>query len=150
MSIEAMKQALEALKSCSGVPHWPALQPAITALHAAIEQAEKPVATVKLKIEKRFIRGSDMGLGCSDGYVTNRYLTLEFINYNMNDPEKSCFKDGDVLYTTPPAAPRPWVGLTDEEIRAVYGEHHDFWDDQKYAFGCYERAIEAKLKERNT
>jgi hypothetical protein len=45
---------------------------------------------------------------------------------------------------------REWVGLTDEEIRAVYGEHHDFWGDQKYAFGCYERDIEAKLKEKNT
>jgi hypothetical protein len=41
MSIEAMKQALEALKSCSGVPHWPALQPAITALRTAIKQAEE-------------------------------------------------------------------------------------------------------------
>jgi hypothetical protein len=41
MSIDAMKQALEALKSCSGVPHWPALQPSITAIRAAIEQAEK-------------------------------------------------------------------------------------------------------------
>jgi len=31
----AMDLALEALKSCSGVPHWPALQPAITAIKQA-------------------------------------------------------------------------------------------------------------------
>jgi hypothetical protein len=37
---EAAQQALEALKSCSGVPHWPALQPTITALRAALEQPE--------------------------------------------------------------------------------------------------------------
>jgi hypothetical protein len=36
----AAQQALEALKSCSGVPHWPALQPTITALRAALEQPE--------------------------------------------------------------------------------------------------------------
>ncbi|MFM2007589.1 MAG: hypothetical protein RLZZ09_3244 [Pseudomonadota bacterium] len=35
---EAAQQALEALESCSGVPHWPALQPTITALRAALEQ----------------------------------------------------------------------------------------------------------------
>ena len=40
----AAQQALEALKSCSGVPHWPALQPTIGALHAALAQQEKPVA----------------------------------------------------------------------------------------------------------
>jgi hypothetical protein len=40
MSIEVMKQALDALQSCSSVPHWPALQPTITALRIAIEQAE--------------------------------------------------------------------------------------------------------------
>ena len=37
------------------------------------------------------------------------------------------------------AAPRPWVGLTDEEINAIpEGEYMDFY-----------KAIEAKLKEKN-
>jgi hypothetical protein len=142
MSIEAMKQALEALENpWSAGPQGVAN--AITAIRTALEQAEKPVATVKLKIENRFIRGSDMGLGCSDGYVTNRYLTLEFINYNMNDPEKSCFKDGDVLYTNPPAEPRQWVGLTRNEameiIKSLVAQ------DWMYAVD----AIEEKLKEKN-
>ena len=38
----AAQHALEALKSCSGVPHWPALQPTIGALHAALAQQEEP------------------------------------------------------------------------------------------------------------
>ena len=43
------------------------------------------------------------------------------------------------LYTTPPAAQRQWVGLTDEEIEDCYGgKVNDF-----------ARAIEAKLKEKN-
>jgi hypothetical protein len=38
------------------------------------------------------------------------------------------------------AAPRPWVGLTDEEVNAISdGEYMDFY-----------KAIEAKLKEKNT
>ena len=43
------------------------------------------------------------------------------------------------LYTAPPE--RPWVGLTDEEMQAL-------WD--RYAHMEMMRAIEAKLKEKNT
>ena len=39
---------------------------------------------------------------------------------------------------------RPWVGLTDEEMTMIYGQNHE---GKKYSFG---RAIEAKLKEKNT
>jgi len=51
------------------------------------------------------------------------------------------------LYTTPPAAQRQWVGLTDEEINSVRYKR-DWtapWTDTTFA-----RAIEAKLKEQNT
>jgi hypothetical protein len=47
------------------------------------------------------------------------------------------------LYTTPFAAQRQWVGLTDEELmQTMSGD----WTSQFY----FARAIEAKLKERNT
>ena len=45
MSIDAMKQALEALKECSRVPHIRGLQPTIAALRLAIEQAETADST---------------------------------------------------------------------------------------------------------
>jgi hypothetical protein len=45
------------------------------------------------------------------------------------------------LYTTPPAAQRPWVGLTEDEVIDVFKEKNAI----KFA-----RAIEAKLKEKNT
>jgi hypothetical protein len=32
MNKELIKRAIEALESCSGAPHWEALQPALTAL----------------------------------------------------------------------------------------------------------------------
>jgi hypothetical protein len=51
--------------------------------------------------------------------------------------------DGTLLYTTPPAAQRPWVGLTDAEVmQTMSGD----WTSQFY----FARAIEAKLKEKNT
>ena len=49
------------------------------------------------------------------------------------------------LYTAPPK--REWVGLTDEEINSVR-HNRDWtapWTDETFA-----RAIEAKLKEKNT
>ena len=53
------------------------------------------------------------------------------------------------LYTTPPAAQRPWVGLTEDEITKL---HHEI---KTQLMGTYKtediyRAIEAKLKEKNT
>jgi hypothetical protein len=52
-------------------------------------------------------------------------------------------KDWIDLYTTPPAAQRQWVGLTDAEVmHTMSGD----WTSQFY----FARAIEAKLKEKNT
>jgi hypothetical protein len=45
-----------------------------------------------------------------------------------------------------PAAQRQWIGLTDEELFCIYNQNdwniNEDWN--------YERAIEAKLKEKNT
>ena len=48
------------------------------------------------------------------------------------------------LYTAPPS--KPWVSLTDEEIYYIWSISPGDWED-KFAFP---RAIEAKLKEKNT
>lgn len=49
-------------------------------------------------------------------------------------------------FYTPPPAQRPWVGLTDDEIRTLWGEWKDAvcLDHKTWA-----KAIEAKLKEKN-
>ena len=51
-------------------------------------------------------------------------------------------EEGDVgLYTAPPQ--RTWVGLTDEEINLIYAEPQTH-------IGQYAKAIEVKLKEKNS
>ena len=53
----------------------------------------------------------------------------------------------ELLYTTPPAAQRTWVGLTDEERMDVLLALN--WDKQLTHMDTA-KAIEAKLKEKNT
>ena len=54
---------------------------------------------------------------------------------------------GTKLYTIPPQ--RPWVGLTDEEIKAVNAQVSQI-PPIDYTTTTYAKAIEAKLKEKNT
>jgi hypothetical protein len=61
--------------------------------------------------------------------------------------------DGHIHTCTPPAAQKTWVGLTDAEIEAC-DCLHVLWtgDDDQELVGTkdFARAIEAKLKEKNT
>ena len=51
------------------------------------------------------------------------------------------------LYTAPPR--KQWVGLTDEEIHEVTSKKWWDWEDL-FDIEGFSRAIEAKLKEKNT
>jgi hypothetical protein len=114
MSIEAMKQALEALDAYS----WEQVNAARAALRTAIEQAEKQEPVCE---------------------VLNERGEVDYISYVPSV--------GTPLYT----APRKWQGLTDEEIGSL-------WDGHVVpVFGknginpiVFARAIEAKLREKNT
>jgi len=53
------------------------------------------------------------------------------------------------LYTSPPAS-KPWVGLTDEDIGAACGFAEHTTASTRFALKAISRAIEAKLKEKNT
>jgi hypothetical protein len=75
---------------------------------------------------------------------SRKYFTLTF------DPNKvpEIYIGGEAvpLYTTPPAAQRPWVGLTDEErMDCIFATN---WS--KTPLMDTAKLIEAKLKERNT
>ena len=45
---------------------------------------------------------------------------------------------------------RPWVGLTEEEIDAIYLQHHNQYEECESPNWGYERAIEAALRSKNT
>jgi hypothetical protein len=158
MSIEAMKQALEALERLVDSAEWHDKagydafnvgEKAITSLHQAIAEAEKqepvPIGELSefLDCEK-----------CSHCQTVNE------------DRDNYCLLQRKVVYETcekfshwegkprpiyPPAAQpaqpkREWVGLTDEEIDE--GQRQSWVDKQ-----AFESAVwwaEAKLKEKNT
>ena len=69
-------------------------------------------------------------------------------NLIFNYQVEATTEDSEVreLYTSPPAS-KPWVGLTDEEILAVARNHYNPHQRAEISFA---RAIEAKLKEKNT
>jgi hypothetical protein len=54
----------------------------------------------------------------------------------------------ELAYTTPPAAQRQWVGLTDEEIKLQWSV---FWEAECHPWAIdFARAIESKLRKKNT
>ena len=125
MSIEAMKQALEALWMAN-TRQWPEnkIGAAINALSAAIAEAEKqeplgywnavegwvelpeethkPVAWVYPEALEAFRQGKPWTAYGADGKGPNSD-GVERIS----------------LYTTPPAAQRTWVGLTEKDFSAI-------------------------------
>ena len=113
MDREAMKQALEALES-DPISHAGLVsrKQAITALRQALETEQEPVLWLKT---------------WSDGSVS----VLKTKSHAFADHEL------EPLYTAPP---EQWVGLTDEDMEAL------FLNEDGVRFARY---IEAKLKEKN-
>jgi hypothetical protein len=141
----AFDLALEALESCSGVPHWPAIRATIT----AIKQARS--APVQEPDELKHIGEQDSLLDVDERAW---YLLVENrggCRCHISPPCGACsnpiseeeMNEVGYTYTTPPAAQRPFVGLTDEERTEIRREHYartlPLMD-----------AVEAKLKEKNT
>ena len=123
---EALKLALEALElHLTHHEHGCVyLDPAVTAIKEALAQPEQePVAWATM-------------LG-----------SYAHVSWGKDRPDYPIRYEVP-LYTTPPAAQRQWVGLTDEEAKKAFAEHN--CDISKDLAGILARAIEAKLKEKNT
>ncbi|CAB5238350.1 hypothetical protein UFOVP164_24 [uncultured Caudovirales phage] len=130
---EALKFALEALEDL-GMKHFESTgevlyKETVTAIKEALAQPEQEPCT----------RVECMG---SKGCIGNCW------NKKQPQQELVCvcgavLEGQELIYTTPQ---RTWVGLTDDELSEVYNQAD--WDTVN---GWeYERAIEAKLKEKNT
>ncbi len=69
MSIEAMKQALEALEKIDGAMPFPVGRSAITALRTAIEQAERQEPVAWTSITEPYPPGGELDILMGDGSV---------------------------------------------------------------------------------
>jgi hypothetical protein len=81
------------------------------------------------------------------------YTSIETHSLNDEDMKNVGVKSMKPLYTTPPQ--RPWVVLTDKEIEAIwkvalFADYGVGAELSNQPFVHYARAIEAKLKEKNT
>jgi hypothetical protein len=121
MTIEAMKQALEALETCM-YPQQKQIQ-AITSLRQAIEQAEKqePVAYQNTQEKCRIETVPAQG-----GLLPT-------------------MQEGKDFTITHPQPQREWVGLTQQDIDIAFDD-----TQEGGGFNEFAEAIEAKLKEKNT
>jgi hypothetical protein len=161
---EALHLALEELENCAdllkvfGAPIDSCVgatmlqaEEAIAAIKQALEQpVQEPVAMRMPKVGDRVVCIEDESLG------TVVYLTAggsPEIKFDDGSHGTYMLREFAELfgYTTPPAAQRQWVGLTDEEIFSVLGNLQRKYngpptEDSRVVFAL---AIEAKLKERN-
>ncbi len=107
-----LEQVLEALQSCSGVPHWTSLQPTITALRAALAQQEQEQEQEQEPVAWRYKGMIGMPWSLSDdGY----YVSCKRDKGYMVEP----------LYTHPPRreTEREPVAWVDEASIAWLAEH---------------------------
>jgi hypothetical protein len=133
---------------------------AITALRTAIEQAEKqePVAhSVVAGALFDFMgwltsRDTRLTLSSTDEASPAVEAITEFAKMRGLLLEDAQVEQWQAILTTPPAAQRQWVGLTDTQIEQVYFEMVKKHRGAPMPWGQVQfgKALEAKLKEKNT
>lgn len=133
MSREAMQIALDALEANLG--NWAAKRKAVEVLRQALVDADD---TSQKRVDEKEKREQEPVAWLSTDCIGERYLC--FTKPKDNDPVQP-------LYTTPPK--KEWVGLTDEEIQKVVSKKWWDWEDL-FDIEGFSRAIEAKLREKNT
>jgi hypothetical protein len=138
MKDEALRLALEALEA--NLANWNAKRKAIPIIKQALEQSvadsntsQEPVAKIEKTQHEPFAWYVDFGNEDEPNY---------FSKTKPDEPRASV----KPLYTAPPK--RKWQGLTDVDVSKILDEQNGFYTFEK----CFNfaKAIEAKLKEKNT
>jgi hypothetical protein len=151
MNISAMKQALKALERADKISGYANNQMAIYALRQAIEQAEKqePVGYFSVNDYGNWEQNeSNYGTPLYTAPVHASDISAERVDetvkdrYEWNEIQCPCGHKMYAKYTK-----REWVGLTDGDIAKTMQGSVEGSNMLPYQFA---RAIEAKLKEKNT
>jgi len=145
MTIEAMKQALEALETCM-YPQQKQIQ-AITSLRQAIEQAEKQEPVAWMDGYRNIYSLEEKAAGCEDAVIPLVPAIQHWSDCAVHNEPAYPKGDCDCGGYTIPQPQREWVGLTDEEIGDLKGGYQS---GRIGSFVELTQAIEAKLKEKNT
>ena len=132
--IEAMKLALEALKWCHGGEPCGTAE-AITAIEEALAQPEDPCKGANYSQARE-----QEPVAYTTGHCENHKQKGGCQLHNLQCGWPDCDRKP---ITTPPQ--RTWVGLTDEEIGTIAYNVNPLDGIRQFS-----RAIEAKLKEKNT
>jgi hypothetical protein len=141
---EALRLALEALEYEAQKGNDNAYQFEREAIKAALEAKDEPVAWC-----------SQCGHKCPQ---TVNQEPVGWWDAKIGFFEEKHFDQLCPLYTTPPAAQRTWVGLTDEEVNTIYEQAEVLVNDSWVGNGTVGlmfpitlyKMFEAKLKEKNT
>ena len=137
---EALKLALEALNRGESQLRWIA----IAAIEEALAQPEQPAQPKQEPVvwTKTWFE---------DGKVVTQHLTAKDIYREPDEEEylRKAYRLANELrchLAIAPAPKRPWVGLTDEEIKILWIQHRAALP----RYMCFANAVLAKSKEKNT
>ena len=130
MALDALDEVEQTLKQISGFKFYPKYYETIEALRIALAQPKpEPMAWIHNFIDGGFTKSRPIGL---DRHP-DRWTPL----YKDSTPCKTCESSHDTR--------KEWVGLTENDLSRIYNSAN--WDHD--IDWSYERAIEAKLKEKN-
>jgi hypothetical protein len=162
MSIEAMKMALEALELplealvnlCNNSADY-STRDEVIAAEAALERLYKARKSVSEAEKQEPVAWSVLDRRTGKHWYTHesKYTAQYYANeYSHREPDNTPSMVVTPLYTAPPQ--REWVGLTEDEaievrIKCVNTPKELAHLEYGWAVN-YARAIEAKLKEKNT
>lgn len=151
MSIEAMKQALEALEEYQAKgPPFMSCDAAVAALRAAIEQYDQTALELCEECGWKAIIPGDGCLVCARqkavawmyDFLSDNEVIRDWVTQSQEDIKRENGFNVRPLYT----APHQWVELTDDEARALVNRV-TFGDKTNWQALVY--MVDAKLKEKN-